>query len=125
MKDIGNELKKLRKQKGLSVETVSDLLKSRGFDVRPPTIYGYENNHRSANADVFLAMCELYDCKNILEVFSDIEIDPSRLSDSEWELVQKYREIDSRGKRAVDAVLEAEYQEHLRAESENQDMSSA
>ncbi len=64
------------------------------------------------NADIFMALCKIYDCKNILEMFSFINADYSIPTDEEWDIIEKYRFISTNspdGASVVDTVLDREY----------------
>lgn len=107
--DMGTKLKALRGKTSLSAKDVSLKLKELGFEISDKTLHGYEGGFRMPSADVFMALCEIYGCKNILETFKDIEIDYSIPSDSEWQMIEKYRALDSYGSDLVDVVLNKEY----------------
>lgn len=107
--NLGSKLKELRKASSLTAKEVSVRLKEAGFEISDKTISGYETGIRMPNADVFMALCEIYDCKNILETFKDIKVDYSIPSDSEWKMIEKYRFLDPHGSKVVDLVLDAEY----------------
>ena len=66
---LGAVLKKLRKKKKLTAKETADKLSSLGYEISEKTISGYETGIRMPNADVFMALCTIYDCKNILEMF--------------------------------------------------------
>lgn len=109
---LGVVLKELRKKKKLTAKETADRLSSLGYEISEKTISGYETGIRMPNADVFMALCTIYDCKNILEMFSFIKADYSIPTDSEWEMVEKYRFISTHspdGASVVDTVLDREY----------------
>lgn len=109
---LGVVLKELRKKKKLTAKETADRLSSLGYEISEKTISGYETGIRMPNADVFMALCTIYDCKNILEMFSFIKADHSILTDSEWEMVEKYRFISTHspdGASVVDTVLDREF----------------
>lgn len=109
---LGVVLKELRKKKKLTAKETADRLSSLGYEISEKTISGYETGIRMPNADVFMALCTIYDCKNILEMFSFVQADYSIPTDSEWELVEKYRFISTNspeGAKVVDTVLDREY----------------
>lgn len=67
---ISNNLKRLRVEKAkLSVEDVVELLAVRGFYISSKTLYAYENRYSTPNADIFLALCDIYQVVNILKEF--------------------------------------------------------
>ncbi|MCQ4638004.1 XRE family transcriptional regulator [Anaerovorax odorimutans] len=111
-KKIGTILKKLRKNSGMSVSEVLVKLKELGQEIQQPTLYAYENNTRAANADMFIALCQIYGCNNVLETFAGIEVDYSIPDDSEWKMIEKYRFISENspdGAKTVDYILNREY----------------
>ena len=109
---LGSTLKELRKKKKLTAKETVDKLSSLGYEISEKTISGYETGIRMPNADVFMALCTIYDCKNILEMFSYIKADHSILTDSEWEMIEKYRFISTYsidGASVVGTILDREY----------------
>ena len=66
---IGSRLRSLREKVGISAKDVPDLLKSRGFEIKYSTYMGYENNNSIPNADVFLALCEIFQVHDVLRSF--------------------------------------------------------
>lgn len=109
---LGAVLKELRKKKKLTAKEAADKLSSLGYEISDKTISGYETGIRMPNADVFMALCTIYDCKNILEMFSFIKADYSIPTDSEWEMVEKYRFVSAHstdGASVVNTVMDREY----------------
>lgn len=109
-KNLGTVLKELRKKKKLTAKETSDKLLSMGYEISDKTLSGYETGIRMPNADVFMALCKIYDCKNILEMFSFIKADYSIPTDTEWNIIEKYRSLDDYGKETVDIALDREAQ---------------
>lgn len=108
-KSLGTTLKELRKKMNLTAKDVSIKLKEMGYTVSDKTLSGYENDIRMPNADIFMALCQIYHCKNVLEIFSFVKADYSIPTDFEWTIIEKYRSLDPHGKEMVDVVLEKEY----------------
>lgn len=122
-KNLGTVLKELRKKKKLTAKETTDELLSMGYEISEKTISGYETGIRMPNADIFMALCKIYDCKNILEMFSFINADYSIPTDEEWDIIEKYRLITKYspdGAVVVDTVLDREYAiaEKLREQKE-------
>lgn len=115
--NIGEILKKLRENNNMTRKDVADKLKELGIDISDKTLYGYESGRNSANADMFLALCKVYKCNNVMETFSD-SVSDVLFTNKEWEILEKYRDLDSHGKEMVDFVLETE---HKRLKSEQED----
>lgn len=109
MRNIGETLKTLREQNGLTRREVAEKLLEYGIDISDKTIYGYESGRSSANADMFLALCKVYKCNNILSTFEDTDED-ILFTNQEWEYITKYRNLDDHGKDMVDTVLDKEWQ---------------
>ena len=118
MNNIGSKLKELRKRSGLSGNAVVSELSRRGFDIKDKTLYGYETGKNMPNADLFLELCMIYNCRNILTEFGKIAVDYSIPADAEMHFLKKYRDLDEHGKQIVDVVLEVE---HERVTSDNED----
>lgn len=106
---LGSKLKELRETASMSAKEVSVRLRELGFEIHEKTIYGYESGIRMPNADVFMSLCHIYNCKNILETFGTIEVDYSIPDDKEWKMIEQYRKLDSYGVDLVDTVLEKEF----------------
>ncbi len=101
---IPSLLKQLRNAAGLSGKDVARKLASYGISLSEKTLYGYENGVSMPNADVFLALCSIYDCEDLVSLGSG-----GSLSAEEYALIKKYRVLDVHGKRVVDGALELEY----------------
>lgn len=108
VRSLGTTLKELRKNKKLTAKETADRLSLLGYEISEKTISGYETGIRMPNADVFMALCTIYECKNILEMFSFIKADYSIPTDSEWKMIEKYRNLDVFGKESVELLLDRE-----------------
>lgn len=106
--NIGEQLKKLRENNGMTRKDAADKLKGLGIDISDKTLYGYESGRNSANADMFLALCRIYKCNNVMETFSD-SVSDVLFTNEEWEIIEKYRDLDDHGKEMVDIVLDKEH----------------
>lgn len=109
-KKLGTVLKELRKKKKLTAKETADKLSLMGYEISDKTISGYETGIRMPNADVFMALCKIYDCKNILETFSFVSADYSIPTDDEWHMIEKYRDLDNHGSEMVDFTLNKEWE---------------
>lgn len=107
MNNVGEKLKELREQNNLTRKEVADKLRSVGIDISDKTIYGYESGRNSANADMFLALCKIYGCKNIMSTFYE-SVDDVLFTNTEWKLIEKYRTLDPSGQEHVNAFLDWE-----------------
>ena len=107
-KEMGATLRELRERAGLTIKDVICELNKREISISDKALYSYESGKRAASADMFLALCEIYKCNNILEVFSNIEVDYSVPDDTEWAIIEKYRDLDDHGRESVNIMLERE-----------------
>lgn len=106
---VGKTLKSLREKAKLKIPEVVERLAQNGFTVSARTLYGYENDSRMPNADIFITLCEVYDVNNLIEAFKNIPKDDYSVpSDDEIKLVEKYRSLDSYGQEVVEMVIEGE-----------------
>ena len=107
-KQIGNRLKELRANSSLSVDEVLCILKEKySIEVRPNTLYGYENGRTSPDVDLFLALCKIYKCRDILFEFgyTDIKEIYNIHNSEEKEVVEKYRKLPESGKDLIRGAL--------------------
>ena len=100
MCSIGEKLRILREKNNLTRKEAVIKLHHLGIDISDKTLYGYESGRNSANADMFLALCRIYNCRNIASEFSD----------TMDEILEKYRTLDNHGKEMVDLVLTKEWE---------------
>lgn len=107
--NIGEKLRILRESNNMTRKDAVDKLKNFNIDISDKTLYGYESGRNSANADMFLALCKVYKCNNVMEVFSDT-VDDILFTNAEWEHLEKYRNLDDNGRTHVDTVLDWETQ---------------
>lgn len=116
MKSIGTTLGNIRKEYGFSRKEVAEKLHEMGIEISDKTLYGYETGRTSANADMFLALCNIYGIKDIFSTFDydGYNDDGSpQLNQSETIIIEKYRALDSHGRKMVDFTLENEYQRSI------------
>lgn len=107
-KQIGNRLKELRASSSLSVDEVLQKLKEKyQIDVRPNTLYGYENGRTSPDVDLFLALCKIYNCRDVLYEFgyTDIKEIYNVHSSEESEIIEKYQKLPESGKDIIRGAL--------------------
>lgn len=101
--NISSVLKQLRKTSQQTAVDVIEKLKEYQIDISAKTLYGYENGISMPNADVFVALCQIYNCDNPMNVFGNSGIEPNELM-----LLEKYRSLDSFGQETVSYILERE-----------------
>ncbi len=115
MNDIGSILCNIRKGKGLTRKDVAEKLKAMGIEISDKTLYGYESGRTTANADMFLALCKIYDINDIFTTFGydGYNQDGSIiLNMHEIDMVEKYRFISEHspvGAKTVDYILNREH----------------
>lgn len=111
MENIGIKLKEIRESKKMSRKNVADKLKERGINISDKTLYGYEVGRTAANADMLLALCDIYGVKDILGTFYDAEPSIDKevlLNPSEQEFIKKFRQIDNIGQENILKQLDSE-----------------
>lgn len=101
--NISAVLKQLRKTSGYSAIDVIEKLKEYNIHLSPKTLYGYESGISMLNADVFVALCRIYNCDNPLDILIN---KPNDYTDTIF--LKRYHSLDSHGKEIVDFVLEKE-----------------
>ena len=101
---LAEQLKICRKAKNLTAQQVSSCLKEQGCYVEPRSIYSYESGNRMPNIDVFLNMCKLYECTDILYEFGYRE-KLTNDSEKEQELLYRYRKLTNREKDILDGFM--------------------
>lgn len=70
-KVIARILKDARKDCGLSAQQVVEKLNDFGIQLSPVTLFGYENEHSTPNADTFVCLCRIYGMTEINIFFGD------------------------------------------------------
>ena len=115
-KNIAMLLKQLRKTSSYSVNEVIDKLKSYNIDISAKTLYGYEGGTSMPNADMFVALCRIYNCDNPIDFLNG-----SSLRTDEQRIIEKYRDLDDHGREMVDFTLEKEYERSKALEEQTND----
>ena len=111
MNNIGLILKKLRLESKLSWNEITTQMKdTHNIDIAQNTIYGYENNHRMPNADVFLALCQIYNCDDLFFEFGLTE-KPNHLiySKDEKQIIENYRNLEDTNKTFIKKALDVNW----------------
>lgn len=103
--NISALLKQLRKTSSYSANEVVEQLKKYNIEISAKTLYGYESGLSMLNADVFVALCKIYNCDNPMDIFGKPSFDVTEIK-----LLEKYRVLDSHGKEMVDFTLDKEYE---------------
>ena len=119
-KQIGNRLKELRAASSLSVDEVLGILKEKySIEVRPNTLYGYENGRTSPDVDLFLALCKIYKCRDVLYEFgyTDIKEIYNIHNSEEKEVIEKYQKLSESGKDMIRGALGIEKRDNGKMEN--------
>ena len=101
---IADILKQLRKASGMTTAETTKELVEYGFTISPKTLSGYESSLSTPNADMFMALCQVYGCDNPMRFFTG-----NPLEEDEQILLSKYSFLDDHGKTLVNLVLEEEF----------------
>lgn len=107
-KDFAETLKEMRIRAGYSQKDVYER-----FDIRQSTFSAWETGRAEPSADMLLKLCKLYNVNDILGAFGfdGYNEDGSiQLNISEIDIIEKYRELDSHGKKMVDFTLYEEWE---------------
>lgn len=102
-KEIANTLKRLREQTGLTADEVGSKIGKSG-----KTVNAWENGRGQPDADVLIELCKIYKVDNILAEFNSTLKSNYSLNHDEQNIINKYRELDEFGKKAVNVVIEVE-----------------
>lgn len=105
MKEIGLRIKKARQAKGLKQEELAERIGAKS----------------SAAVSAWEVGKAKPDCVTLLEICIALGVSPDELlgydrdlpSSFEWSMIRKYRQMDGFGKRAVNSVLDVEYERIL------------
>ena len=103
---IANRLREYRKARRLTTQDVSLHLKDEGYQIEARSIYGYEDGSRTPNVEIFLQLCKLYGCVDVLYEFSFNE---GIVKDTfeEQHLLNQYRQLTDREKYVLGVFLES------------------
>ena len=99
---IASILKQARKASCLSVKDTTTRLNKNGIPLSAKTIYGYESGISMPNADVFVALCEIYRYDPFRGMADHRE---PALSKEERSLLDDYKQLDPCGQEFVRTVL--------------------
>ena len=107
MKQIGDTLKQLRKTSGKkSSEIIEELRAKHGISIAQSTLYGYENGHANPNIDIFLALCLIYNCQDILYTFGYTDQPKAfAFSQEDSQIIKKYHALPSSGQNMILGAL--------------------
>ena len=94
---IAKQLKIFRNANNLTAKQVSYYLQEQGLYVEARSIYDYESGSRMPNVNVFLHLCHLYGCTDVLHEFGYDNIQSANVSD-ELDVVNQYRKLNDEDK---------------------------
>ncbi len=97
-KYFSNKLKNLRLKAGYTQKEVYE-----HFKIPQSTFSSWEVGKSEPSGEMLIKLCEFYKCDMIREFSSDED-----LTYVEWKIIDKYRSLDSHGKKIVDLVLNEE-----------------
>lgn len=97
-KDFSNKLKNLRLKAGFSQKDVYE-----HFKIPQSTFSSWEVGKSEPSGDMLIKLCEFYKCDMIKEFSTDED-----LTYKEWDLLEKYRSLDSFGQETVLYILDRE-----------------
>lgn len=101
---IAKKLKELRIKSGLTAKEVGDKIGKSG-----KTVSAWENNHGQPDAEILIALCDIYDVDDILEEFKEIKTpNKAYLNVNRTQLLRNYDFLNERGKEKL-----LEYSEDL------------
>ena len=95
-------IRQIRKARGLTQKQLADMI-----DVSESIISQYENGRKSPSNETLLKLGEALDC-SVSDILDDRKALNFALSTLERDLIQKYRALDERGRKVVDAVIDAQ-----------------
>ena len=94
---ISKQLKIFRNANNLTAKQVSYYLQEQGLYVEARSIYDYESGSRMPNVNVFLHLCHLYGCTDVLHEFGYDNIQAPDIAD-EMDVVSQYRKLNDEDK---------------------------
>ena len=107
MKSIGLRIKEARLARNMKQEELAERIGAKS----PSAVSTWESGRAKPDCVTLLKIC------NVLEVSADQLLGYRSAAEvpnlTEWEIIKKYRYIDEFGKKAVNSVLDAEYERVL------------
>lgn len=109
-KEFSNKLKDLRLKAGYSQKDVYEY-----FKIPQSTFSSWEVGKSEPSGEMLVKLCNFYKCDMVKEFSSDND-----LNYKEWEIIEKYRSLDYKGKNHIDYELnrESERVNELQKQSE-------
>lgn len=95
-------IRQIRLARGMTQKQLAELV-----DVSESMISQYESGKKSPSNETLLKLGEALDC-SVSDILDDRKAFDFALSTLERDLIQKYRAMDERGRRVVEAVIDAQ-----------------
>lgn len=105
---IAKQLKIFRNAKKLTAKEVSYYLKDNDCHVEARSIYEYEKGNRMPSVNVFLHLCHLYGCTDVLHEFGYGDIQAPNVAD-EMDVVNRYRKLSDEDKEIAKGFMDILY----------------
>lgn len=104
--EIGSKLRTLRENTGMNAKEVSEtLLKRFQIKVEYKSIYNYEKGRNQPDIDVFLALCIIYNCDDVLFEFGYTDKRRSRTLSEADRVAVEYKKLPESGKDVIRNAL--------------------
>lgn len=117
---IGSRIKQRREELGYTQPQLAKLV-----GVSKGSIGNYESNVSSPNENILFKLFDVLQCDANFLYQDDIKIELTNFfTEEEKQHIKKYRLLDQHGQKAVDSVLDIEYERCLHTKQENQQMLS-
>lgn len=105
---IGNILRTLRENSNLSAKEVSIILKNNySIEMNYRTLFNYEKGRSSPDVDRFLALCQIYNCTDILYTFGYTNKQQNFVSytPEDKQILKKYHALPPSGRNVILGAL--------------------
>jgi transcriptional regulator with XRE-family HTH domain len=105
---IGQTLRNLREKNKYNSKEVAEMLNDRfSISVNHKSIYNYETGRNFPDVDIFLALCSIYNCDDILYEFGYTNIRESWKVDSneDADILDKYHGLSEDGQNMIRGAL--------------------
>ena len=105
--EIGEKLRLLRERTSYNAKDVSYILQNEyQLDIQYKNIYNYEKGRNSPDIHIFLALCKIYGCTDILYEFGySTKKLSSELSYEDSLILQKYHSLSPEKKEVIHGAL--------------------
>lgn len=100
--NFGDKIREARKSKKLTQRQFAELI-----DAKHNSVSNWENNQNKPDPDTIERICGVLDISPSY-LLGTKDLEPS-ITDKEKELLNKYNELDEKGKHTVNTILDMEY----------------